>query len=111
MTIPLRPAWLRHICAMLAAVAFVFGPNLAAAAVTADGRAVSVEAAGGCHSFGEEQKQSTLGKSCCVAGCFAVPITPAYENGGALMAPTGEVHIVSYIGIEPELDTPPPRFS
>lgn len=101
----------RWVIAIITALAVLFAPALATAATIAGKAAgAQTEASAHCHSSSDKQDKETLaGKSCCVAGCMAMPAELGMQPIDGLTQLTSPSLIIPFDGVSRDIETPPPK--
>lgn len=112
----LQPVALHKLFAMILAVAVLFAPSVAHASMmagTASSHQTQVMEMGHCDSAPGKSDGKAPVKSCCIAMCMAVAISPATPAGIARLQHTPTYFAVptSWHGHLGEIATPPPRFA
>lgn len=116
MSAPLQSLALHKLFAILLAVAVLFAPSVAHASMMAGAATphqTQMMEMGHCDSMPGKSHDKAPVKSCCIAMCMAVAISPAMPAGVATLQQTPAYFAVptSWHGHLGEIATPPPRLS
>lgn len=111
-----RPVALQKLFAIIVAVAVLFAPSLAHASMmagAASAHQTQTMEMGHCDWAPGKSDGKTPVKSCCIAMCMAVAISPATPAGVAMLqhTPTYFAVLTSWHGHLGEIATPPPRLA